>query len=49
MPAIIYYDAKGNQVATTDTFLPQDQLETMLNDLLAGRTPTIPTTSTSSS
>ena len=49
VPAIVYYDSKGKQVDTTDQLLTQKQLESMLNDLLAGRTPTTPTTSTTGS
>ncbi len=49
MPAIVYYDAKGKQMNTTASFLTQSDLESMLNDLLAGKTPTAPATSTTSS
>lgn len=49
VPAIVYYNDKGKQVDGTDSFLTKSQLESMLNDLLAGRTPTTPAATTAGS
>ncbi len=37
IPAMVYIDAKGKQVATTDELLQKSDLELRLNDLLAGK------------